>query len=613
VAASRPLDGSIPAGQPGSSRYIPPALLAAVLGLRIAYLQQLSQSPLGTFLVEDQLVYQTRAREILSGHLIGNATPFYSSTLYPYILAAIYAVCGDRPTAVYLVQHLLGVATCALVFLLAREIFETRRAFVGLVLAGLYGPLVFAEGQILMISWTVFAVALALWAAVRHSRTGTLRSALLCGAACGLGMAAKPNLIVLALTVALWWRLVSGRWRWSSLFALGSGAALFVLPVAAVNAAATGGRVLISASGGINLAIGNNPRSDGTYIEPWAAEGQDSSQFHGLQNASRHFAGRALGRPVDDLEADRYWRQTALGFILGHPLDEARLLGRKILLMLNRQEIPNVMSFDFYRTQFSALRLFPAGFWLVGPFGLLVALLSWRGGRGPLLLLASLVLYALSLLPFFVCDRFRLPMVPILAVFAADGMLTLKETVRARRFRRAALLTAGVVALAGVSSLPLARFDLGRDHWMLAQGFLERGDPEDAIAEYRAVLALHPDQASAWTDLGVVQTRLGRYSDAEQSLRQATLISPGLGSAHAALADWHRIRGATDAALAEYRLAVEADPTLVEAWLSLARLLRSDGQNELAREVLLKGRSLNPGVTLFDAALRETGSGTQGP
>ena len=55
--------------------------------------------------MEDQLVYQRRAQEILSGHLIGNVTPFYSSTLYPYILAAIYAVCGIRPTAVYLVPE----------------------------------------------------------------------------------------------------------------------------------------------------------------------------------------------------------------------------------------------------------------------------------------------------------------------------------------------------------------------------------------------------------------------------------------------------------------------------------------------------------------------------
>jgi len=45
----------------------------------------------------------------------------------------------------------------------------------------------------------------------------------------------------------------------------------------------------------------------------------------------------------------------------------------------------------------------------------------------------------------------------------------------------------------------------------------------------------------------------------------------------------------------------------------LARLLRSDGQAELAREALLKGRALNPGVTLFDAALREMGGGLQGP
>src|SRR5207247_1878413 len=328
----------------------------------------------------------------------------------------------------------------------------------------------------------------------------------------------------LALAVAVWWRLTAGRWHWTSLAALGAGAALLVVPLAAANAAATGGRVLISASSGINLAIGNNPLSDGTYTEPWAAEGQDSSQFHGLQNASRHFAGRALGRPVDDLEADRYWRRAALTYILGHPIDEALLLGRKILLMVNRQEIPNVMSFDFYRAQFSALGLLPVGFWLVGPFGLLAALLSLRGGSGPRLLPAALVLYALSLLPFFVCDRFRLPVVPILVIFAADGMVTLYETLRSHRFRPAALLVAGIVVLAGLVSLPLAHFDLARDHWMLAQAFLERGDPDKAIAEYGAVLAIHPDQAGAWTDLGLVQTHLGRYSDAEQSLQEATRI-----------------------------------------------------------------------------------------
>ncbi len=612
TALHRP-DDPIPLGGQSLKRFIPLALLAAILALRIVYLLQLSQSPLGTFLVEDQLVYQRRAQEILSGHLIGSATPFYSSTLYPYILAAIYAVCGIRPTAVYVVQHLLGVATCALVFVLAREIFDRRRSFVGLVLAGLHGPMVFAEGQILMISWTVFAVVLALWSAVRHSRTGSVRSALLCGAALGLGMADKPNLIVLALAVAFWWRLTTGRWRWTSLVALGAGAALLVAPVAVANAAATGGRVLISASSGINLAIGNNPLSDGTYTEPWAAEGQDSSQFQGLQNASRHFAGRALGRSLDDLESDRYWRGEALAYILGRPIDEARLLGRKILLLVNRQEIPNVMSFDFYRAQFSALGLFPVGFWLVGPFGLLAALLSLRGGSGPRLLLAALVLYAVSLLPFFVCDRFRLPVVPILVIFAADGMATLYETLRAHRFQRTALLVAGLVVLAGLVSLPLAHFDLGRDHWMLAQAFLERGDPEKAIAEYRAVLAIHPVQASAWTDLGLVQSRLGRYAEAEQSLRQATRISPGFGAAHAALADIHHIRGAIDAALAEYRLAVETDPTLVNAWISLARLLRSDGEIELARQTLLRGRSLNPGVTDFDAALRDMGNGARAP
>jgi tetratricopeptide (TPR) repeat protein len=608
VAPSRPPGRPTGTRERWVPRIVPEAVLAAVLVPRIVYLRELGRSPLATFLVEDQIVYQRRALEILSGHLVGDSVPFYSSTLYPYLLAAVYAVAGVRPTAVYLLQHLLGVVTCALVFLLAREVLDDRRrAAVALVLAGLYGPLVFAEGQILMISWTVFAVALALYAAVRYARAGAIGWAIVSGAGCGLAMADKPNIVVMGLAIAFWWGRTARRPRLVSLTALASGAALFVLPVVAINATATGGGVLISASSGINLAIGNNPGSDGTYTEPWAAEGQDSSQFQGLQNASRHFAGRALGREVDDLEADRYWRRAAIDYILARPLDEARLLGRKVLLMLNRQEIPNVMSFDFYRARFPALRLFPAGFWLVGPFALLAALLSAAGGRGPLLLSITWAAYAVTLLPFFVCDRFRLPVVPILVVLAADGMVTIGDALVARRIRRAILLSAAVSIFAFVAALPLAHFDQARDHWMLAQAFLERGELEQAIFEYGAVLAIHPDQSRAWTDLGLAQERLGRYSDAEKSLERATRISPGLGFAHAALADLERRRGAIDAAVAGYRRAVEADPALVDAWLSLARLLLADGETDLARRTLLEGRARNPGVAAFDAALREIG------
>jgi len=59
--------------------------------------------------------------------------------------------------------------------------------------------------------------------------------------------------------------------------------------------------------------------------------------------------------------------------------------------------------------------------------------MSLRGGKGPLLLLVSFVLYILSLLPFFVCDRFRLPIVSTLVMFAADGIVTSGEALRARR------------------------------------------------------------------------------------------------------------------------------------------------------------------------------------
>jgi branched-subunit amino acid transport protein len=614
------------------------AFFAGAFACRILYLAQLQGSPLGDLLFGDARVYHDRALAILSGDFIGRDAPFYSSTLYPYILAAIYAVAGARPAAALLVQVVLGMATSVLLYLLGRDLFDGRRAAVAAVLAGLYAPFLFFEGDLLMISWAVFGVTAALWAAVRCALSGRAGWAVLSGAAIGLAAADKPNLLVLAAIMpACWWATARGGARHAvgppagsspgaapsgpgaplhPLAATGlliAGLALVLGPVAARNIAAAGQPVLLSASAGINLYIGNHPGATGTYDEPWSTEAHATARFSDLAEASRRFAGKELGRPVSAAEADRYWRGRALEFMRGHPLATLRLVGRKVLLLLNAEEIPNRLHFAFYRWQLPALRVLPAGFWLVGPLGILGMFLPAAGAARLRPFLAGarvfLLLYGASLALLFVCDRFRLPAVPILILFAAHALVTLRDRVAAGGARgvarTVAIPVAAWLALTIIALLPLTRYDFGRDHWMLAEAAQRRGETEAALREYRAALEARPDLGAAWNNMGQLLLGQGRLDEARRAFEMGVAIAPGLAYPHKGLADTARARGDIDAAIAGYRAALAIDPQLLDAWLSLARLHYDRGDIAGARRILLEGKAAIPGAARIDEILGE--------
>jgi tetratricopeptide (TPR) repeat protein len=55
----------------------------------------------------------------------------------------------------------------------------------------------------------------------------------------------------------------------------------------------------------------------------------------------------------------------------------------------------------------------------------------------------------------------------------------------------------------------------------------EQGRTEEAIAHYRAALALHPDMPDAYNDWGIALARQGRWDDAVEQYRKALVLQPG--------------------------------------------------------------------------------------
>ena len=599
------------------------AAITVSLELRLGYLARLVASPLGEFLFGDLLVYQTRALAILGGDWLGRDAPFYSSTLYPYVVAGIYRVFGTHPGAVYVFQAFLGSVTTWLVFRIGTGILGKARGAVAALLGAFYAPLAFFEGQLLMMTWTVFSVTLCLHWAVRAGGEGRRLFAFLSGLALGVAASDKPNLLVMAAALPVAWKMCAARpgepvpgpaqdatasarppksrsLGLAQTVAFAAGILVVLLPLAARNLRVTGGRVLLSASSGINLAIGNGARADGTYREPWSDDDHESARLTDLAEASRVRAERALGRPVDAAEADRYWRGEALRSVRGHPAAALRLLGRKALLFLNAREIPNILDLEFYRAAFGGLRALPVGFWLVGPLGLAGAALAFRR-RSPfdVALVAILVSYAASIVVLFVCDRFRMPMVPILLLFAADTLVSIPEAWRERRRSDAAVLVAAVLALGVTAALPLTHFPGWRNWWILAEASALRGDTTTALGAFRRALDEDPARGEVWNNLGRLYLRLHRTEDAHFAFSKAVRVSPRLAFPHNGLADLERARGRADLAEREYATAVALDPQLVDAWLGQARLRYERGDLAGAMEVLDRGEAANPSAARF--------------
>ncbi len=108
------------------------------------------------------------------------------------------------------------------------------------------------------------------------------------------------------------------------------------------------------------------------------------------------------------------------------------------------------------------------------------------------------------------------------------------------------------------------------------------GQIDEAIAHFRAALALHPGHADAPGNLGQALIRQGRRDEALSSLKEAVRLQPGHAVAHLNLANLCRDLGQLADAISSYRRVIQLRPEHAEARSQLALALARSGQDEEA-------------------------------
>lgn len=488
---------------------------AGALGIRLAHLSFVADSPLTLVPTSDEFEHWRLALHLASGDWLGAEWgAYHRPQLFAYVLAVMIRLTGGDLYLIHLLVALLDSIGVGLGWRVCRLVFPRRAAWwCGLALAT-YWPFVHFSGTFYMESFALFVQAgflLALIAAVRQlvrsprktdgastegddgnnettgdadALTAPRRRAkpvipaplFWSGALAGLMLLTRPT-VSITLPFVLGMLVVSARlggrsWRFALLapavfFAM---TLLVLLPNAARNRIVSGQWIWYSSNGALNFYFGNNDKNISWITRSPGLEWTLFIETPAVEE----------GIGADRARRIAYWRRESLDYLRRNPGHFLAGLYDKSLLVWNARSVHCTNNFEELGRLSPVQRLLPGfGFW--GAAGLVGLLLTgirlaraahrrWRGDAceawawhryaGQAMLLGYVLLYQFGVALFLAVERHRLPAVAVLLLFS--GVL-IAEGITPRRRRRLGMAAAGAgawLAAALFTAIPLTGPDL---------------------------------------------------------------------------------------------------------------------------------------------------------
>ena len=508
-----------------------PALVAVAIcavAIRTAYFWSRVGADSFELPIVDSGLFDALARHFADGRPGPTEDWFSHGVGYPLFLSLIYRLLVPSVLLAKAIQLLLGVGTSLATYLLARRTFGRTEGLIAGLIVALYAPLIFLEGELLDAGLTALLAVAAVLLTLKAAETGRWFWGVAWGLVAAIAVLIRSTFLpfcVVAL-IALASICIRGP-RPRRLGAVACAAALFcgLLSVAALATFRETGRfTVMPAAAGLNLFIGNN--GEGCQIQ---------AMRPGLEWDL--MVRRPVAEGVTGLwQQDDWFRHQAVAFAVHSPGKFVAGLGAKALALVASRELPRNLDIYLFRPESWVLK---AGIWKAGffgfPFGALLPLAVLGGAVGrrriawPLWLM--LLSYGAVLVIVFVVARYRIALIPLLAVLAARGLTFIKDGIRSRRWTLHWPATTAVCLSIVVTIAPWRFCAESGDMrpelvYLLAVAHQRQGELDAAEKGYREAIRLRPTYFEARHDLGRLLADENRFAEGAAELGQAARLRP---------------------------------------------------------------------------------------
>ncbi len=569
-------------------------VLAAAFLVRLLLVLSLRDQPYFDTPVVDSRAYDLWASDIAHRSFWGDRA-FYQDPLYPYGLGIYYKIFGREFFWVRILQAAIGTAGLWMLFEATRRFLGYRTAIVALVLGAFYKTFLFYDTAILKEFLGVVAVEAALltWALDFKYKW------LAFGATLGIGTLVRGNMLLVAVAAAAFLAI---RREWKPAGLILAGAALCILPVTIRNAVVAKDFVLTTAQLGPNLYTGNNPENTTGRYQPPSFLKAGATEFE--EPGFRAEAERLSGHPLKASQVDSFWLSRAVDYIFSNFGTFLGVTLKRVAMLSNAFEVPDNYNIPFMARFSWVLRapLFTFG-WFVAPLAAAGLYLSWVDRRKFAMLYVLLGTYLLSIVFFFVFDRYRLPIVPILMVFAAHAVVKFLElrSVGMKAVPKTAAIVFAVTLV--LVNLPLPASiggyrDFRTAHRNLAIYYAQHDQPAQAAQEFESAAKLNPnylkDPTFLW-NFGEAYEKSDQIPKALEMYRQAIAIDRESAKPAYRVGKMYFDEGMYERAAEALAETLRRDPKYSAAAKLLAKSYRSGHRDDLALEILNAAIAREPG------------------
>jgi hypothetical protein len=310
---------------------------------------------------------------------------------------------------------------------------------------------------------------------------------------------------------------------------------------------------------------------------------------------SRIIAKFSLGKELKTSEVSRFWFNKGWDFIFRYPKTYLKLLFRKITFLFSPQEIIHDQEYQLISEKIKVFKFLLLDLRLILPLAFFGMVLSFKKSKETALLYIILITLSLSIVLFYVVTRYRISLVPFLAIFASFGTVSLMEAAQSKRYPRLIcfavvlmiifLLFNHKIIFAKLTGRPSEDINSFDDRMNKVFLYEKKADFQKAMQELKIAEQLHPNRDSRISmAYGHIYYKKHDLKKAEEKFKEAIQAFPINVDAHYNLGFLYNQQKRFGEALVVLEKAKFLDPDDVGVHFELGKAYKAEGNLQKAEE-----------------------------